>query len=601
MKKGMKGNSLKHKTAPLSQSGFIASIVAFITVAIVSLGTFAFNLWAICQYTPTQGSFIKDLGNVIISALSFITSIVGTCRSIKKLSNDSFNRQFLIDDTYKNSIKRTVGVNIDYQHDINGYKWDEYHNARYLHSEKVDEALSTMFPAHKNDGVERPQMDLLLRVSPKIQPLNSDQSEALYQQVKQKRASGKNIFNSKLVRLRTDLFTDGKFSDKNAKMTNKLNDDRKINDENELKFTDIGLVDIEKTDYYSNMTSNDLIYDRLFKYDHTSIYCGKDMTVNGDTLYNLSQSPAANIIGVTTLALTKDKTLVINKQDNNNDVNNDCYVPSGSGSADFDDLKACRKLEKKTQIPTYADKLIALRKSYKSLSLRKNRNNYKKIVSKKIKSFKNKDIITEGDFDETFKTAKDAYENGIKAKKEYQQLKSYCKKLGRYTCSFGNFIRYGMVRELIEESHVCQTVRHKVAPDEMKKLMDRTEICGYIRILDRGGKPDLFGITYLDASEEELRKDFFNIGLKVANKELKLRSAITDYSEVRSQTYITKKELLQCEKFEDLFPKTIDKKTGKKKEIKISLQLYYLLTIVKKKFQDEEAAKSTKNNVKSEN
>lgn len=55
-------------------------------------------------------------------------------------------------------------------------------------------------------------------------------------------------------------------------------------------------------------------------------------------LYNLTDSPAANIVGASTLAVTSDRYLIINRQHNRNDVNNDCYVPSGSGSADFEDL-----------------------------------------------------------------------------------------------------------------------------------------------------------------------------------------------------------------------------------------------------------------------
>lgn len=596
MKKGMKGNSLKHKTSPFIQSGFVASLIAFITLAVVSLGTLVFNLWALCQYTPQEGNFLKDLGNVIVSALSFVASALGTWRSIAELTHNSFRRQFLESPDYTKEIKNTLWNNCDPQYRANGYVWREYNKSRYLYSEKVDDALSKMFPAKQGDKVKEPQYDLLLKVSPKIQHLSSDQSEALYQMVKQKRASGKNIFNSNLVRLRTDLFINEVLSTKNAENTNKLNGDRTANDKKELKFTNIRMVEVEKTDYYSNMTSNDMIYSRLFKYDHSSIYYGKDMTVNGNVLYNLSQSPAANIIGVTTLAITKDGKLVINKQDNNNDVNNDCYVPSGSGSADFDDLKKCRKLEKKTKTQTYADKLNKLCENYKSLKLRKNRNAYKKAVKAMIKNLRFNGTVNEIKFKNKLKNLKDVYQNGIKTQKEYKQLKIYCKELRKYTCSFRNFITYGMIREFVEESHVCETAKHKIAPSSMKNFMDSTEICGFIRILDRGGKPDFFGITYLNYSEKELKEKFLSIGLKIAKKELDKHSAITDYSEVCSQVYIPQEKLLTCTNFEDIFPVSKDEKTGQKKEIKISLQLHYLLTILKKRLEEENLTAHTADN-----
>lgn len=96
------------------------------------------------------------------------------------------------------------------------------------------------------------------------------------------------------------------------------------------------------------MTSNDLIFDQVFEADFSSVYDGKKMTVDRyGMLYNLTDSPAANIVGASTLAVTKDRYLIINRQHNRNDVNNDCYVPSGSGSADFEDLFEQDQKEKK--------------------------------------------------------------------------------------------------------------------------------------------------------------------------------------------------------------------------------------------------------------
>lgn len=586
MKKGKKGNSIRHKFSTIWHSGVIIYAGIFIAAAIISLGTFIMNIVIITKYTPTdQSELSKCWGDVVISILSLAASLIGAVRSLVIMIRNIFHRQFIESPGYKEHIQKTVGENLDSQYEKSHYSWKVYNNERYLCSKEIDNALSKAFPPSPKKHSE---FDILLKISSKKQKFSSNQSESLYQIVKQKRASGKNIFNSNLVRLRTDLFIDDVLSDKNLQSLKDLQCNYIENERNKLKLSDIKFINLEKTDYYSNITSNDMIYSRLFQYDHSSIYYGKDMTVYGDTLYNLSQSPAANIIGVSTLAITSDGKLIINKQNNNNDVNNDYYVPSGSGSADFDDLKNCRKLEKKTYSQTSADKLDYLCKSYKTIKIKNLKNAYKKVIGQQINSYESNDkILIKYDSDRSELTkAKKAYETGIESKKEYNRIKQYCKKLNKYTCSFKNFITYGMVRELVEESHVCDSVKHKMDPIAIKNLMDGTEICGYIRILDRGGKPDFFGITYLDYTEQEMKEKFYRIGLKISKKELQKQSKLTDYSEICSQYYISQDKLLNCENFEDLFPVTIDEKTGEIKKAKLSLQLFYLLTIMKNKLKD---------------
>ena len=52
----------------------------------------------------------------------------------------------------------------------------------------------------------------------------------------------------------------------------------------------------------------------------------------------------------------------------------------------------------------------------------------------------------------------------------------------------------GMERELIEELNIPA------------HIPIRTSLLGYVRLLERGGKPDFFGITYIDATKDELEK-----------------------------------------------------------------------------------------------
>ncbi len=547
MKKGKKYRANIFKIKTFVHSGFIASTIGFLVLSLISLGDIINSVFSFCSQDSN-----KNLGTVgiVISALSFIVSIIGTIKSINALKHDCFHRQLLESKDYKSKIVSEVTKDVTADYRDNSYSWNEYDNEYYLYSNVVNEALY-----NESDK-------LLLNVSPKKRPLGKNQSEVLYSIVKNKLAQGKSIFNSNLVRLHTDMFVKTVLSGENN--LQEIIRRRKNAEpfDKRFEFKDLKLIEVEKTDYFSNLTTNDQIYNRYFTYDYSSKYCGKDMTVDKTALlYNLSQSPAANIIGVNTLAITSDGYLIINVQ-NRNDVNNNTFVPSGSGSSDFFDLIGYRKSEKQ---------------KYKS---KEGGETDLTLMDEQSKNRQLKDIISLYDNEiRDLRVDKSKIKEYLLLSEDKKKIKRYMRRMRKYTCDFKKFITYGMVRELVEESFICDPTDRKKTIETIIKYMDSTYICGFFRLLDRGGKPDFFGITFLDMSKEEVEDSFEKYRNKITQTELSKKCAITDFNEICSQITISIEEF-NSNSIEEL-KRLLNKKIDALHELKVSLQLYYLFKILK--------------------
>lgn len=574
MKKGKKYYAHIHKIFTAFRSGFIMSSIGFAILSSISL---AGIIVSIVAYYHGEIEGVKDIGNLVISCISFVISLFGTVNSIKTLFRNSFRRKFLIQESFKSDIKAKVGNNVNEEYKKDGYEWCEYGGQRYLHSETVNEKLD------ERTG------KAYIRVSGRKQPLSSDQNEALYKIVKDKIAAGKSIFNSNLVRLRTDmLLSKGALSEGNRLKTS-------MQDKKAKNFRKFEFVELEKTDYFYNLATNDQIYNRLFKFDYSSVYNGRDMTVDKtDTLYNLSESPGANIVGVSTIAITRDGFIIANKQNNNNDINSNCFVPSGSGSSDFDDFEGCYNLCGGAESDVVLQQIV---KYYNRKKLRARQKDMKKFLSAELEGKEYTEEIPFYDEEEDEKpdgvaaTEEDMTLNGKINKRirvftqtknnktNARAVKRYIRTMRKKTCNFKQFLTYGMVRELIEESHICELNNNitKKSADDIKKYMDNTYVCGYVRLLDRGGKPDFFGITLLDLTREEVDKRFLEGKARVTKTEVKRGCSVTDFNEVCEQRFIDVFDFEHCDNFKDL----LKEKDNKDKEIELSLQLYYLFELLK--------------------
>lgn len=164
------------------------------------------------------------------------------------------------------------------------------------------------------------------------------------------------------------------------------------------------IVSIKKVKYFDMLATNHLVHKTIKSKSNI------DLSFNGKTLFldeesrlrKLSESSMSDIIGVNTLAVTKDHYLIIGRQGKSSEVSPEDFVPSGSGSLQREDVL-------------------------------------------KIKS------------------------------KNFLEL-----------------IAFGATRELLEECNLP------------KKSNVKTRVFGYVRLLKRGGKPDFFCVSFIDATKEDI-------------------------------------------------------------------------------------------------
>lgn len=167
---------------------------------------------------------------------------------------------------------------------------------------------------------------------------------------------------------------------------------------------------LQKTDYFSSLCTNEMTCKEVWlRTSKSRLFDGLSFMSNNGIILDLQESKCSNHIGVSTIAFTSDGKMVITIQSAESAQSANLLAPSGSGSADFNDLK--------------------------------------------------------------------------------QQPKT-----------LQTFITNAMERELLEECGLADNV------DELV----RTHLIGFARLLNRGGKPEFFGISFINKP--------FN-SLKITNKE----------------------------------------------------------------------------------
>ena len=556
MKKGIPYRTWKFKFK--AGKHYILNLFAYLGVFIVSFVSLILKLIILCNYNECGKAYVEDIFNAVIAALTLTISFIGIIYNLRASYRDYFNKLIVQQAESKTVLRASIVENISTSYADSGFEWRDYDGQSYLVSDRVNEALVC------NHNY------LFITVNPKKQPMNIKQKEVVYNVVAKKIAEGKSIFNSDLVRLRTDILLN---------TFDPFNSEKYEKEKRKHIYTSFSkkLIVLEKTDYEANLTTNDLIYSTIFQYDYSDSYSGKDNTVDSrNTLYDLKDSPASNIIGVTTFAITSDGYLLLNLQGAMNDVNNECYVPSGSGSSDFDDLINSTDYEPK--------KMRNEVKEYKSGSHRRDEYDDPKKFKKFQREYVNKLKSSNAEHAEI------AYINAETAKFERKGFKKYASKMGKkYTYDFYTFLKYGMVRELTEESHIYERKSNqskqkykKLSAETRKKYIENTYVCGYIRILDRGGKPDFFGFTLLDLTRDEV-KDMFRYGHDdTITKEIKKNCLITDYNEISKQFYPSIKNIEKYETAKDFIVTECHLDHDAARKVKVSLQTHCLFDLLKK-------------------
>ena len=373
--------SLKIKYSKLFGYSTILSFVSLIITVVVNVLSF--------DGKKDIGAYIKQdlLPGIIISLLPLVLSLIKEFVETFK----SYRSSYVVkDERIKDYIKQNLASSKDYQK--SGYIWQEYNGESYEMSQDVNNML-----AKKDSENQVIKMEITKRKF----PVPEEVTKIFDYKIKQRIEDDKIIFNGKLVRLSTDLLIQKGFKK----------------------------VKLERTDYFSNVITNDSIYEtcrnRLdvdyllngYKFCiKEKIDDDKSKQVN---LLNLSDNYCANIIGISTLVLTSDKKVIILKQ-GNGDVNRDKYVPTGSGSAEYCELK-------------------------------------------------------------------------------------------KFT-NFFDFLKHEMHREMLEELQISKANYKSLNSLEydITKYQAETHIIGYCRLLERGGKPDFFGLTYLPNITSQFLQDYFN-------------------------------------------------------------------------------------------
>jgi hypothetical protein len=106
---------------------------------------------------------------------------------------------------------------------------------------------------------------------------------------------------------------------------------------------------LQKTDYYTAQYTNELVSKQVrFTHDDGEpagqpFFDGLCLVENNGRLRKLAESSTSNHIGISTLAFTKDGHLLLPLQSRVSHQSAGMLAPSGSGSADLDDLTICGK------------------------------------------------------------------------------------------------------------------------------------------------------------------------------------------------------------------------------------------------------------------
>lgn len=187
----------------------------------------------------------------------------------------------------------------EYQKSV-GYRMEDFGGRLFLKSQHIDEFI-------QRGGLEKPweYSSFKYRLPSKLQQFK-------YLNLRRHYAKGRAMFNGKLLGLACDP------------------------DENSA------VIQVHLIGYFDHITSN-LVVDNLYftpGYEEL-IYDGNSLIINPETgaLVNFIESNAANVIGSSTLVITKDNKMIIGYQGAMSDNSRNSLIPSGSGSVSLLDGK----------------------------------------------------------------------------------------------------------------------------------------------------------------------------------------------------------------------------------------------------------------------
>lgn len=247
-------------------------------------------------------TFIFATISLIAAIFALIAQMIKFCLDWKKFFSPVANVY-----EYKNKINKKDVLKIFFAKDHkvlsekalqSGYVIAKRENSSYVYSDEVNKLLF------------EEKYNLKVVVKNKIV---TEEEQIVLASILQKYVESKgNIYNDQLLGQVTDLFID-------------------LPKE----------IILNKTCYFSNKATNDIVYSKFCsKTKQTYEFNGYKFTLDANNqLYDLRDSNAANIIGVSTIILTNDNHLILSIQNSNSDESAGLIVATGSGSATVKDYQ----------------------------------------------------------------------------------------------------------------------------------------------------------------------------------------------------------------------------------------------------------------------
>lgn len=288
-------NKIKHNI----QSIDIIAILIFILSAIATA----------ISYDKTKISIITTL-TFLTTILPVISKIISILKERKIFNNTFYGTK---DIKIPDDIKKNIAINIEKSAKVNRI-YKNFKCSNFI-DENINE-FSFMFSDLENENLRKYASNMPI-VLDKIYKQKTFNEKTAYGCILSEKIDSKQVlFDSKLCGINSDLnFYNGK------------------------------KIHIKKVLYSDYVTNDEMIYRNIsLNSDPSFLIDGKkialDQVTNG--FRDIEKSPLTNLIGINIiLELKKDnkKYYVVNRQCSFTDVNQSRFVPSGSGSMDYNDYK----------------------------------------------------------------------------------------------------------------------------------------------------------------------------------------------------------------------------------------------------------------------
>lgn len=211
--------------------------------------------------------------------------------------NLAFDYQIVYEKNYKNKVIKSL--ELSNRMSDSGYKIDKFNNGKsteyYIMSSRINKILMENSLDYKILSRKFQIVDEIKNFIPTIMNNNFE--------------SNRIIFNGKLLRMSTELYLDTE------------------------------MVNVQKVKYFDYLCTNEISF-KIIKscFSINDMFLGQKLIMDKHgIIYDNEISPCANIIGASTLVITKDNHLIIGKQGEFSKSNPGRYAPSGSGSVDYSD------------------------------------------------------------------------------------------------------------------------------------------------------------------------------------------------------------------------------------------------------------------------